>query len=54
MAASSAAAVVAPIFNNSRRVTFLEGTGTFIPSFHFVESATLTRKPATLYVRPVL
>src|SRR5882762_267061 len=53
MAASSAAAVVAPIFNNSRRVTFLEGMGSFIPSFHSVESATLTRKPATLYVRPV-
>ena len=30
MAASSAAAVAAPIFNNSRRVTFVEGTGSFI------------------------
>ncbi len=30
MAASSAAAVAAPIFNNSRRVTFVEGMGSFI------------------------
>src|SRR6266849_3055964 len=53
-AASSAAAAVAPIFNNFRGVTFLEGMGSFISSFPSVESATLTRNPATLYVRPHL
>ncbi len=33
MAASSAAAVVAPIFNNSRRLTFAEAMGSFIRLF---------------------
>src|SRR5216684_3168691 len=45
-AASSVAAVAAPIFNNSRRVTFLEGMGSSIHSFRGVGSATLTHKPS--------
>src|SRR6267143_4489239 len=43
-AAISAAAVAAPILNNSRRVTFLEGMGGLSPSFHCVGSA---KRPAT-------
>ena len=41
MAASSVAAVAAPIFNNSRRVTFVEGTGSsiFILSLRWIREA---------------
>src|SRR5260370_25984585 len=50
-AATSAAAVAAPILNNSRRVTFLEGMGTLSPSFHCVRSEKPTRHPT---VGPVM
>ncbi len=54
MAASSAAAAAAPIFNKSRRVTFLEVMGSFVPSFHCVGLSKLTRYPSTPDVRPLL
>jgi len=50
--ASSPAAVAAPIFNKSRRVTFLEVMGSFVPSFPCVGLSKLTRYPSTPDVRP--
>ena len=53
--ATSAAAVAAPILNNSRRVTFLEGMGSFIPLLSLRQIG--DADPATRqlpHVRPVL